>query len=61
VPLGVWLFLRLIPSDLLEEHRRRAKASAEQPTDWRVGAVFIAIWGIAVAFVVRWTTQLAGS
>jgi membrane protein DedA with SNARE-associated domain/uncharacterized membrane protein YkvA (DUF1232 family) len=60
VPLGVWLFLRLIPSDLLEEHRRQAKASADRLTDWRVGAVFIAIWGIALAFVVRWTIQLAG-
>jgi membrane protein DedA with SNARE-associated domain len=60
VPLGIWLFLRLIPSDLLEEHRRQAKASADRPTDWRVGAIFIAIWGIALAFVVRWSIQLAG-
>ena len=60
VPLGVWLFLRLIPSDLLEEHRHRAKASAERPTDWRVGAVFIAIWAIALAFLLRWTIEAFG-
>ena len=58
VPLGIWLLLRLIPAELLEEHRRAA-ASAERPTDWRVGAVFIAIWGIALAFVLRWIIQLA--
>jgi membrane protein DedA with SNARE-associated domain/uncharacterized membrane protein YkvA (DUF1232 family) len=57
VPLGIWLLLRLIPRDLLEEHRRAAEASAGQPTDWRVGGVFIAIQGIALAFVVRWGIQ----
>jgi membrane protein DedA with SNARE-associated domain/uncharacterized membrane protein YkvA (DUF1232 family) len=60
VPLGVWLFLRLIPGDLLAEHRRRAEASAGQPTDWWIGALFIAIWGIALAFVLRWIIGLAG-
>jgi membrane protein DedA with SNARE-associated domain/uncharacterized membrane protein YkvA (DUF1232 family) len=58
VPLGIWLLLRLIPSDVLEEHRRQAKASAERPTDWRVGAAFIAIWAIALAFVLRWAIEL---
>jgi membrane protein DedA with SNARE-associated domain/uncharacterized membrane protein YkvA (DUF1232 family) len=58
VPLGIGLLLRLIPSDLLEEHRRQAKASAERPTDWRVGAAFIAIWAIALAFVLRWAIEL---
>jgi hypothetical protein len=59
VPLGIWLLLRLIPSELLEEHRRHAEAGARQPTDWRVGAVFIAIQGIALAFLLRWIIQLA--
>ena len=59
VPLGIWLLLRLIPADLLEEHRRSAEASAERPTDWRIGAIFIAIWGIALAFVLRWIVGLA--
>jgi membrane protein DedA with SNARE-associated domain/uncharacterized membrane protein YkvA (DUF1232 family) len=60
VPLGIWLLLRLIPGDLLEAHRRAAAASTEQPTDWRVGAVFIAIQGIALAFLVRWSIELFG-
>jgi uncharacterized membrane protein YkvA (DUF1232 family) len=58
VPLGIWLLLRLIPSELLEEHRRQAEAGAGQPTDWRVGAVFLAIQGIALAFILRWIIQL---
>jgi membrane protein DedA with SNARE-associated domain/uncharacterized membrane protein YkvA (DUF1232 family) len=60
IPLGIWLLLRLIPGDLLDEHRRAAEASAERPTDWRVGAIFIAIWAIALAFSVRWTFKFLG-
>jgi membrane protein DedA with SNARE-associated domain/uncharacterized membrane protein YkvA (DUF1232 family) len=61
IPLGIWLLLRLIPSDLLDEHRRAAEASAERPTDWRVGAIFVAIWAIALAFVVRWIIEYFGA
>jgi membrane protein DedA with SNARE-associated domain len=57
VPLGVLLACRLIPAEVLAEHRSRAEAGAGQPTDWRVGAVFIAIQGIALAFLVRWLIQ----
>jgi uncharacterized membrane protein YkvA (DUF1232 family) len=60
VPLGIWLLLRLIPSDLLDEHRRVAEATAGRPTDWRVGVVFVAIWAIALAFVARWMIDLFG-
>jgi len=54
VPLGVWLMLRLIPPALLAEHRQRAALLAVQPRDWRIGALFMAIWSIASAFVLRW-------
>ena len=60
IPLGIWLLLRLTPSELLEEHRRAAAASAERPTDWRIGALFIAIQAIALAFLVRWSTEYFG-
>jgi len=55
IPLGIWLLLRLLPAEVLDEHRRHAETSAAQPTDWRVGAAFIAIQAIALAFVVRWS------
>jgi membrane protein DedA with SNARE-associated domain/uncharacterized membrane protein YkvA (DUF1232 family) len=60
VPLGVLLAARLIPAELLEEHRRAAAAMAEKPTDWRVGALFIAIWAIALAFALRWLLEILG-
>jgi membrane protein DedA with SNARE-associated domain/uncharacterized membrane protein YkvA (DUF1232 family) len=60
VPLGVLLAARLIPDALLEEHRRAAAAMAEKPTDWRVGALFVAIWAIALAFALRWLLEIVG-
>jgi membrane protein DedA with SNARE-associated domain/uncharacterized membrane protein YkvA (DUF1232 family) len=60
VPLGVLLAARLIPDALLEEHRRAAAAMAQRPVDWRVGALFIAIWAIALAFLLRWLIEALG-
>ena len=60
VPLGVLLAARLIPGELLEEHRRAAAAMTEKPTDWRVGALFVAIWAIALAFALRWLIEMFG-
>jgi len=58
VPLGVLLALRLIPPELLADHRGRAEAAAEAPRDWRIGALFLALWAIASAFVLRWLLAL---
>ena len=57
VPLGVILACQF---PALAEHRRRAEAGAGQPSDWRVGAVFIGIQGIALAFLVRWSFEFFG-
>jgi uncharacterized membrane protein YkvA (DUF1232 family) len=54
VPLGIYVAARLIPPELLEEHRGHAADLAEAPVDWRIGVVFIALWGIAAAFLMRW-------
>ena len=60
LPLGIMLAIRLIPAGVLEEHRRTAAARARRPTDWRVGALFIAIWLIVIAFAVRWLIGILG-
>ena len=60
VPAGIWLLLRMIPRHVLDEHRRNASGAAEQPADWRVGAVFVAIWVVALAFALHWIVELAG-
>ena len=59
IPLAVSLAVRLIPAEVLEEHRRRAEAAAQAPADWRIGALILAIWAIALAFLLRWTVAFA--
>jgi hypothetical protein len=44
----------VIPPELFEDNRGRAAATAEPPRDWRIGALFLALWAIAAAFVLRW-------
>ena len=53
VPLGIFIAARLIPAEVLEEHRHRAVELARAPVDWRVGAVVIALRAIAAAFLIR--------
>lgn len=57
VPLGVMLAIRLIPHDLLEQHRQSAAQLDREPRDWRIGMLFVAIWLIALAFLSRWAIE----
>jgi membrane protein DedA with SNARE-associated domain/uncharacterized membrane protein YkvA (DUF1232 family) len=62
VPLGILIATRLMPPEVLDEHRQRAAILAEAPTDWRVGAAVIVLWALAAALVVRWLIiALAGA
>jgi membrane protein DedA with SNARE-associated domain/uncharacterized membrane protein YkvA (DUF1232 family) len=57
VPLGIMVAVRLIPGEVLDEHRRRAAEGAGARRSWRVGALFIAIWAIALAFAIRFAIE----
>ncbi len=44
IPAGIWLFVKLLPPGLMEEHRRTAAAAARRPRS-RFGALMvIAVW-----------------
>jgi uncharacterized membrane protein YkvA (DUF1232 family) len=51
VPLGLLLVVRLIPADILVEHRAAAAAFAERPVSWAGAAAIIAIWVLAAALL----------
>jgi len=52
VPAGVWLTLRMMPQDLLEELRGKAAMIAQKPVS-RAGLVFImAVWALAAGALV---------
>ena len=57
IPAGLWLFRRLLPPGLLEEHRAAAARAAERPRS-RLGLfIALAVWALAALLawqVLRW-------
>lgn len=49
VPAGIWLAIRLVPPELLAEHRAAAEASMAggRPVSRAAAAVIVAIWLVA--------------
>jgi uncharacterized membrane protein YkvA (DUF1232 family) len=47
IPLGLWLFVRMIPPGLIEEHRAAAAEAAERPVSRAGVALVIAAWAAA--------------
>ncbi|HEY0445027.1 MAG TPA: YkvA family protein [Allosphingosinicella sp.] len=53
IPLGIWLFVKMLPPGLFEEHRRAAAAAAERPgSAWGI-AIVLAVWLLAALLVAR--------
>lgn len=55
VPLGILLVIRLIPPDVLAEHRAAAeRRQAARPVSYAAAAFMIGIWLVAAAALVWW-------
>jgi uncharacterized membrane protein YkvA (DUF1232 family) len=44
VPLGVWLFLRMVPADRAVLHRAAAEAASQRPISRTGAAIILALW-----------------
>ena len=53
VPLGILLVIRLVPPEIMAEHRATAEAAAEQPTSRAAVAVIVGVWALCLG-VVAW-------
>jgi uncharacterized membrane protein YkvA (DUF1232 family) len=53
LPLGIWLVVSLIPSEIMVEYRARADEAGQRPTS-RAGMVAIVLLWIASALVLGW-------
>ena len=51
IPLGVWLFERLIPPALFAEHRARAEIETQRPVSWAGVLIVLAIWAL-IAWII---------
>ncbi|MGK6356875.1 YkvA family protein [Sphingomonas sp. DT-207] len=48
IPLGVWLFEKMVPAALFAEHRARAEIETQRPVSWAGVLIVVAIWaGVA--------------
>ncbi len=58
IPLGLWLFVRMLPPGLFEEHRRVAEQAADRPRSG-LGMLLVLILWIAAAWLswalLRWS------
>jgi uncharacterized membrane protein YkvA (DUF1232 family) len=58
VPLGILLAVRLIPAEVLAEHRAAASAAGERPVSRTAAVVIVAVWIglalVAAGALVRW-------
>jgi uncharacterized membrane protein YkvA (DUF1232 family) len=52
VPAGLWLFVKLIPPHVLEEHRATAAAAARRPSSIGGAILVLGLWALAAAAVI---------
>ena len=58
VPLGLVLMLRLIPAEVLAEHRAAAASLAERPVSYAGAAGVILVWLLSLALAACWTHRI---
>lgn len=51
IPIGIWLFEKLVPADLMTEHRARAAIETERPVSLVGIVIIVAIW-VAAAYAI---------
>lgn len=60
VPAGIWLFVKLLPPGLFDEHRAAAQAAAERPRSAGGLVIVLALWAAAAFLVWRiWSWNYA--
>ena len=60
IPAGLWLFVKLLPAGLMEEHRAAAAAAAERPRSRGGVLIVLALWLLAALLVWRlWSWNYA--
>jgi uncharacterized membrane protein YkvA (DUF1232 family) len=53
IPLGLWLFTRMLPPGLFDECRAEAERISQQPRSWVGALIILGMWLIAAALLYR--------
>lgn len=51
LPLGILLVIRLIPPEIMAEHRELAIAASERPVSRKAAMAIVAVWGASIVAV----------
>jgi uncharacterized membrane protein YkvA (DUF1232 family) len=51
IPLGVWLFEKMVPAAQFAEHRAAAETASQRPVSWAGVLIVLAIW-VLVALLI---------
>ncbi len=54
LPLGIWLVRRMIPADVMAEHRASVAAGTRLPPNRMAAAAIVALWVISLTFAAWW-------
>ncbi|WP_106638840.1 YkvA family protein [Allosphingosinicella vermicomposti] len=53
VPIGLWLFVKMLPDGVFEQHRAEAEAASEQPGSVWGAAIVVVLWVLAALLIWR--------
>lgn len=56
IPIGLWIAIRLMPNDVIEDCRSRAAQLTERPTSRTAAFVVITIW-MGTATIIGWIVR----
>jgi uncharacterized membrane protein YkvA (DUF1232 family) len=54
LPLAIWLAVRMVPAEVMAEHRATALATQECPVSRGAAAAIVVLWLAAAAMLIRW-------
>jgi uncharacterized membrane protein YkvA (DUF1232 family) len=60
VPLGILLAIRLIPEEIMTEHRATAALAAQRPVSRAAAAAIIGLWVLTFALLCFWVWRRMG-
>ncbi len=53
IPLGLWLFTRMLPPGLFDECRAEAERVSQEPRSWVGALIIVCLWLVAAALLYR--------
>lgn len=60
LPIGVWIVVGMIPQDVMEAARARAR-EGKLPANWIAGVIVLLLWAASIAAIVWWWMNHQGA